>query len=74
MHVFSHIRMTMVIEELCLAGPIPESSPKDVEMQWLTYEELSQKGLSSGVKKVLKAYDGAKKKRANSIAKFFQKK
>lgn len=73
-HVFSHIRMTMVIEELCLVGSIPDSSPENVEMQWLTYEELSQKGLSSGVKKVLKAYDGAKKKRANSIAKFFQKK
>lgn len=73
-HVFSHIRMTMVIEELCLAGPVPESSPEGVEMQWITYEELSKKGLSSGVKKVLKAYDGAKKKRANSIAKFFHKK
>lgn len=73
-HVFSHIRMTMVIEELCLAGPIPESSPEGVEMQWLTYQELSKKGLSSGVKKVLKAYDSGKKKSANSIANFFKKK
>ena len=72
-HVFSHIRMTMVIEEICLQGSIPDDASGD-EVQWLTYNELVQKGLSSGVKKVLGKYDEHYKKKANSIANFFQAK
>lgn len=74
LHVFSHIRMTMCIEELCLEGQVPSEIPDGVEMQWITYTELSEKGLSSGVKKVLSKYNDHHKKSKNSIAKFFTKK
>lgn len=70
-HVFSHIRMTMYIEELCLEGTIPSDIPDGVEMQWMTYKELSEKGLSSGVKKVLTKFNDHHTKSKNSITKFF---
>jgi A/G-specific adenine glycosylase len=73
LHVFSHIRMTMVIEEICLQGSIPDDATGD-EIQWLTYNDLVQKGLSSGVKKVLGKYNDHYKKEANSIANFFKAK
>lgn len=72
-HVFSHIRMTMCIEEICLEGHVPTDGP-DEAVQWITYDKLSEKGLSSGVKKVLSKYNEHHKKSKNSIAKFFTKK
>ena len=69
-HVFSHIRMTMCIEELCLEGELPSLECPD-DVQWITYDKLSEKGLSSGVKKVLSKYNDHHKKSKNSIAKFF---
>lgn len=76
-HVFSHIRMTMVVEELCVVvgdGGLASLSSSD-GMHWLTYEELRERSLSSSVKKCLEAYsshhvDKAKKAK-NGIAKFF---
>ena len=72
-HVFSHIRMTMVVEELCLEGEIPNQleAADGSDIQWLTLDQLTAKGLSSGVKKVLKLYHDGKKKRKGSITNFF---
>jgi A/G-specific adenine glycosylase len=73
-HVFSHIRMTMVIEELCCVVESTKDHP-DGGLQWLTYDAIAEKGLSSSVKKCLKAFsdhhaDRAKKAK-HGIAKFF---
>lgn len=42
------------------------------ELQWITHDELQAKGLSSGVKKVLKLYTDSKGAEKNSISKFFK--
>jgi len=72
-HVFSHIRMTMVVEELCLEGELPTQleAADGSDIQWLTLDQLSAKGLSSGVKKVLKLYHDGKKRKKGSIKNFF---
>ncbi len=74
-HIFSHIRMTMVVEELCLQGKVPDSLTASTDFQWLTNTELTSKGLSSGVKKVLKLFqEDNKKRKMNTITTFFSKK
>lgn len=51
-HIFSHVRMTMHVENMVLAGDLQESSvPDGVDVKWVPAEEMSQQGLSTMVKK-----------------------
>jgi len=68
--IFTHIRMTMVVEELCveLEGDSFASLQDTDGMHWLTYEALRERSLTSSVKKCLDAYSSHhidKAKKAN---------
>eukprot|EP00887_Chlorella_sp_A99_P004912 scaffold4.g4912.t1 len=76
-HVFSHIRQTMVVEKLVVRGELPAGASGGggagrPALQWLSRRELEARGLSSGTAKVLKLVqkDGAAGK--SSITKFFK--
>ena len=80
-HVFSHIRMTMKVEKLVLQGELDLSERAEdaasgrAALQWVAGAALEGKGLSSGVKRVLKMFsEDAPARGKASIKSFFKPK
>jgi A/G-specific adenine glycosylase len=79
--IFTHIRMTMEVEELCVVLDDKNGGLASLEdsdgVHWVTYDALRERSLTSSVKKCLDAYSSHhinKAKKANGITKFFVKK